>query len=148
VPVKKRAEERYRPGVIPYREMGYWDPDYVPTDTDVLAVFRLTPQEGVDPEEAAAGVAGEWSTATWTVVWTDRLTACESYRGRAYRLEPVPNIGPGTDTPQHCFAYVAYDLALFEEGSVTNMAASIIGNVFGFKPLRALRLEDLRLPVA
>jgi ribulose-bisphosphate carboxylase large chain len=43
---------------------------------------------------------------------------------------------------------VAYDLDLFEEASVTNMAASIIGNVFGFKPLRALRLEDLRIPVA
>jgi ribulose-bisphosphate carboxylase large chain len=28
------------------------------------------------------------------------------------------------------------------------MAASIIGNVFGFKPLKALRLEDLRIPVA
>ena len=28
------------------------------------------------------------------------------------------------------------------------MTASIIGNVFGFKPLRALRLEDMRIPVA
>ena len=27
-------------------------------------------------------------------------------------------------------------------------SASIIGNVFGFKPLKALRLEDMRLPVA
>ena len=29
-------------------------------------VFRITPQDGVDPEEAAAAVAGESSTATWT----------------------------------------------------------------------------------
>ena len=28
------------------------------------------------------------------------------------------------------------------------ITASIIGNVFGFKPLKALRLEDMRLPVA
>ncbi|KAF3620613.1 Ribulose bisphosphate carboxylase large chain [Capsicum annuum] len=42
-------------------------------------------------------------------------------------------------------AYVAYPLDLFEEGSVTNMFTFIVGNVFGFKALRALRLEDLRI---
>jgi len=140
--------ERTRSGVIPYRQMGYWEPDYVPKETDVLAVFRITPQEGVDAEEAAAAVAGESSTATWTIVWTDRLTDCDGYRAKAYRVEPVPGTGPGTPTPQQYLAHIAYDLALFEEGSVTNMAASIIGNVFGFKPLKALRLEDLRIPVA
>jgi ribulose-bisphosphate carboxylase large chain len=145
---KRASGERYRAGVIPYREMGYWDPSYTPRETDVLAVFRVTPQEGVDPEEAAAAVAGESSTATWTVVWTDRLTACEAYRARAYRVEAVPGTGPGTTTPRQWFAFVAYDLDLFEEGSITNVAASIIGNVFGFKPVKALRLEDLRFPVA
>ena len=69
-----------------------------PKDTDVIALFRITPQEGVDHEEAAAAVAGESSTATWTVVWTDRLTACELYRAKAYRSELVPNTGPGTKT--------------------------------------------------
>jgi ribulose-bisphosphate carboxylase large chain len=137
-----------RAGVIPYRQMGYWDPDYVPRETDVLALFRITPQEGVDPEEAAAAVAGESSTATWTVVWTDRLTDCGAYRAKAYRIEAVPGTGPGTATPQQYLAHVAYDLALFEAGSIANMSASIVGNVFGFKPLRALRLEDLRIPIA
>ena len=46
------------------------------------------------------------------------------------------------------YCYVAYPLDLFEEGSVTNMFTSIVGNVFGFKALRALRLEDLRIPTA
>src|SRR3954454_15819764 len=140
--------DRYRSGVIPYKAMGYWEPDYLPAPTDVLAVFRITPQEGVDPEERAAAAAGESSTETWTVVWTDRLTACDAYRAKAYRLELVPGTGPGTPSPQQYFAYVAYDLALFEEGSIANLTASIIGNVFGFKPLRALRLEDMRIPVA
>ena len=80
--------ERYKSGVMPYAQMGYWDADYVPKDTDVLALFRITPQEGVDAIEAAAAVAGESSTATWTVVWTDRLTACELYRAKAYRVDP------------------------------------------------------------
>jgi ribulose-bisphosphate carboxylase large chain len=73
-----------------YKKMGYWEPDYEPKDTDVLALFRITPQDGVDPIEAAAAVAGESSTATWTVVWTDRLTACDMYRAKAYRVDPVP----------------------------------------------------------
>nr|SPS05638.1 Ribulose bisphosphate carboxylase/oxygenase large chain [Candidatus Nitrotoga fabula] len=144
----KEGKERYKSGVIPYKKMGYWEPSYVPKDTDVIAMFRITPQEGVDHEEAAAAVAGESSTATWTVVWTDRLTACELYRAKAYRSELVPNTGPGTKNEAQYFAYIAYDIDLFEEGSIANLTASIIGNVFGFKAVKALRLEDMRIPVA
>src|SRR6266581_2214261 len=133
-------KERYKSGVLKYKQMGYWEPDYEPKDRDVLAVFRITPQDGVDPEEAAAAVAGESSTATWTVVWTDRLTDSEYYRAKAYKIEPVPG------TPGQWFVYIAYDLDLFEEGSIANLTASIIGNVFGFKPLKALRLEDMCIP--
>src|SRR5262245_16344304 len=134
--------DRYRAGVLKDADMGYWDDSYQPKDTDVLALFRITPQEGVDPMEAAAAVGGESSTATWTVVWTDRLTACDKYRAKCYRVDQVPN------SPGAYFASIAYDLDLFEPGSVVNLTASIIGNVFGFKPLKALRLEDMRLPAA
>jgi ribulose-bisphosphate carboxylase large chain len=141
-PAIVEGKARYAAGVLKYAQMGYWEPDYVPKDTDIIALFRITPQEGVDAIEAAAAVAGESSTATWTVVWTDRLTACEKYRAKAYRVDPVPG------APDQWFAYIAYDLDLFEEGSIANLTASIIGNVFGFKPLKALRLEDMRFPVA
>jgi ribulose-bisphosphate carboxylase large chain len=126
--------DRYESGVIPYAKMGYWDAAYSVKQTDLLALFRITPQQGVDPVEATAAVAGESSTATWTVVWTDLLTACDVYRAKAYRVDPVPN------TPGQYFGYVAYEVDLFEEGSLANMTASIIGNVFGFKAVKALRL--------
>jgi ribulose-bisphosphate carboxylase large chain len=138
-----RAEakkDRWASGVTPYAEMGYFDADYVPKDTDILAAFRITPQPGVDPIEAAAAVAGESSTATWTVVWTDRLTAHEHYQAKAYQVDPVPG------REDEYIARIAYDLDLFEEGSIANLTSSIIGNVFGFKALRALRLEDMRIP--
>ena len=48
--------------------------------------------------------------------------------------------------PGQYIAYIAYDIDLFEEGSIANLTSSIIGNVFGFKALKALRLEDMRIP--
>jgi ribulose-bisphosphate carboxylase large chain len=74
------------------------------------------------------------------VVWTDRLTDHEHYQAKAYRVDPVP----GSDGQY--IALIAYDLDLFEEGSIANLTSSIIGNVFGFKALKALRLEDMRIP--
>ncbi len=132
-------KSRWAAGVTPYAEMGYWEPDYEPKPTDILCAFRFVPQEGVEPIEAAAAIAGESSTATWTVVWTDRLTAHEHYQAKCYRVVPVP----GSD---QFIAYIAYDLDLFEEGSIANLTSSIIGNVFGFKALKSLRLEDMRIP--
>src|SRR5215468_8798066 len=133
-------KDRWSAGVTPYAEMGYYDADYQPKDTDVLAAFRIVPQPGVDAIEAAAAVAGESSTATWTVVWTDRLTDHKHYQAKAYRVDPVP----GTD---QFIARIAYDIDLFEEGSIANLTSSIIGNVFGFKALKSLRLEDMRIPL-
>lgn len=71
--------------------MGYWDQSYFVKQTDILALFRMTPQLGVDPIETAAATAGESSTATWTVVWTDLLTACDLYRAKAYRITRIPS---------------------------------------------------------
>src|SRR5881397_2722336 len=136
---KLEKKDRWSAGVTPYAEMGYYDADYVPKDTDILCAFRIVPQPGVDAIEAAAAVAGESSTATWTVVWTDRLTDHKHYQAKAYRVDPVP----GTD---QFIARIAYDIDLFEEGSIANLTSSIIGNVFGFKALKSLRLEDMRIP--
>ena len=137
--VDGKKKSRWSAGVTPYAEMGYYRPDYEPKDSDVLCAFRLVPQEGVEPIEASAAVAGESSTATWTVVWTDRLTAYENYQAKCYKVESVP----GTD---QYIAYIAYNIDLFEEGSIANLTSSIIGNVFGFKALKSLRLEDMRIP--
>ena len=136
----ERKKDRWASGVTPYAEMGYYDADYEPKPTDILCAFRITPQPGVDAIEAAAAVAGESSTATWTVVWTDRLTDHQHYQAKAYDVQPVPG------REGEYIARIAYDIDLFEEGSIANLTSSIIGNVFGFKALKALRLEDMRIP--
>ena len=131
----------YQAGVKAYRDT-YWTPGYVPKDSDLLACFKVTAQSGIPREEAAAAVAAESSTGTWTTVWTDLLTDLEYYKGRAYRIEDVPG-----DT-ESFYAFIAYPIDLFEEGSVVNVLTSLVGNVFGFKALRHLRLEDVRFPLA
>ena len=67
----KGGEECYKSGVIPYKKIGYWEPDYEIKETNVLAIFRITPQKGVEADECAAAVAGESSTATWSAVWCE-----------------------------------------------------------------------------
>jgi ribulose-bisphosphate carboxylase large chain len=111
-------------------------------------MFRVTPQDGVTAIEASASIAGESSTATWTVVWTDMLTACDVYRAKAYQnLAPTGrSLDPGDTGNDPYLSWISYDLDLFEEGSISNLTASIIGNVFGFKAIKALRLEDMRIP--
>ena len=135
------STKNYQAGVKEYRET-YWMPDYTPADTDLLACFKITAQSGVPREEAAAAVAAESSTGTWTTVWTDLLTDLDYYKGRAYAIEDVP----GDD--ESFYAFIAYPIDLFEEGSVVNVFTSLVGNVFGFKALRHLRLEDIRFPIA
>ena len=41
-PAKQKS--RWSAGVTPYKEMGYYEPDYQPKDTDILCAFRLVPQ--------------------------------------------------------------------------------------------------------
>ena len=41
------AKKRYSAGVLRYKQMGYWDPDYQPKETDLIAMFRMTPQEAL-----------------------------------------------------------------------------------------------------
>ena len=135
------AANTYDAGVKDYRE-AYWTPDYVPLDTDLLACFKITPQPDVPREEAAAAVAAESSTGTWTTVWSDLLTDLDYYKGRAYRIEDVPG------DKESFYSFVAYPIDLFEEGSIVNVLTSLVGNVFGFKAVKSLRLEDIRFPIA
>jgi ribulose-bisphosphate carboxylase large chain len=48
----KEGKERYKSGVIPYKKMGYWEPDYKIKETDVLAMFRMTRKRAWKPTSA------------------------------------------------------------------------------------------------
>jgi len=132
-PPSAELSTAYQAGVRAYA-VDYYVPDYLPQDTDLLCAFRIQPK-GVDMIEAAAAVAAESSTGTWTEVWSNQLTDIDFYKAKVYAI--VDDI-----------AYIAYPMDLFEENSVVNIMSSIVGNVFGFKAVGALRLEDMRIPLA
>ena len=96
--------------------MGYYDADYEPMDSDVLAAFRITPQEGVDPIEAARGCRGgvlHRDLDRGLDRSPDRLpnTTGEGLFARNWYQIRVR----GGSEAQN-FANIAYDLDLFEEG--------------------------------
>ena len=132
-PPSAELSTAYQAGVRAYA-VDYYVPDYIPQDTDLLCAFRIQPK-GVDMIEAAAAVAAESSTGTWTEVWSNQLTDIDFYKAKVYAI--VDDI-----------AYIAYPMDLFEENSIVNIMSSIVGNVFGFKAVGALRLEDMRIPLA
>jgi ribulose-bisphosphate carboxylase large chain len=131
-PPSAELSEKYEAGVQDYA-VGYYAPDYEPADSDLLCAFRIDPK-GVSLIEAAAAVAAESSTGTWTEVWSNQLTDLDFYKAKVYDI-------------QDDVAYIAYPMDLFEENSVVNIMSSIVGNVFGMKALNALRLEDMRIPL-
>jgi ribulose-bisphosphate carboxylase large chain len=85
-PVNDNGKEKalFDAGVKEYSaaDRYYYDIGYKPADTQVLAAFRITPQEGVPFEEAAAAVAAESSFSTWTTVWSDYLVDAARYSAR------------------------------------------------------------------
>ncbi|MEK6191180.1 MAG: ribulose-bisphosphate carboxylase large subunit [Chloroflexota bacterium] len=120
-------------GVHSYQEL-YLALDYVPAATDLLVAFKLAPREDTSMEEAAAAVAAESSTGTWTEVSEDDEGLAYQLRARVYRI--------AADV-----ALIAYPIDLFEFGSIPNILSSVVGNVFGFKAVSALRLLDMRIPL-
>src|SRR5260370_17583539 len=85
---KHSGREGFRAGVHDYRE-AYYDPGYRPSDTDILAAFRVTPQADVPAEEAGAAFAAHPSTGTRTSLRAHLLPASEPYPRPPSRYPPV-----------------------------------------------------------
>ena len=110
----------------------YIDPEYMPTDEDLIALFRLEPANGVSFEEAAGKVASESSNGTWTEVVTMK-PHIKKLSAKAFWFNPP-------------WVKIAYPKEIFEEGNMSQILSSIAGNIFGMKAVRNLRLEDVYWP--
>ncbi len=118
----------------------YLSPQYTPDpESDVIAVFRVTPAQGFRVEEVASGIGAESSTGTWTTLypWYD----VERVKRLSAKVYEIRDLGDGS-----YIVKVAYPVDLFEEGNMPAFLASIAGNIFGMRRAGGLRLEDIYLP--
>ncbi len=89
-------------------------------------------------ENAAASVAAESSTGTWTKVYDGKgsgIPIATKYKAIAYDLDY-----------ENFMFKVAYPLELFELDNMSGLLAGIAGNIAGMKMVSAMRLFDIRFP--
>ncbi|MEK6926272.1 MAG: RuBisCO large subunit C-terminal-like domain-containing protein [Nanoarchaeota archaeon] len=89
-------------------------------------------------EDAAATVAAESSTGTWTKVYDGKdsgIPLAREKRAMAYDLNY-----------EKFMFKVAYPIDLFEMDNISGLLAGIIGNIAGMKMVAAMRVYDVRLP--
>ncbi len=89
-------------------------------------------------KEAAATVAAESSTGTWTKVYDGKdsgIPLAMKKRALAFDLDYENKIFK-----------IAYPLELFELDNIPGLLAGIIGNIAGMKMVSAMRVYDVRFP--
>ena len=89
-------------------------------------------------EDAAATVAAESSTGTWTKVYDgpdSGIPLAREKRAIAFDL----------DYKKHMFK-VAYPIDLFELNNISGLLAGIVGNIAGMKMVAAMRFYDVKFP--
>ena len=96
---------------------------------EVIAKYRV--ETDLSIEKAAAEIAAEQSTGTWTEVEREKLASDLS--GRVIRAEGS-------------FAYVAFPEELFEPGNIPQYLSVVAGNLFGLSALKKVRLLDVIFP--
>ncbi len=111
---------------------GFIDLSYKPKKTDVICLFKITPNK-VSMHEAANKVALESSIGTWDKVEgiNDKL---------------IKKLGAKVFSIKGNFVKIAYPIEIFEPGNMPSILSGIAGNVFGMKDIKYLRLEDLTFP--
>ncbi len=89
-------------------------------------------------EEAAASVAAESSTGTWTKVYDgpdSGIPLADKYRALAFDLDY-----------KNLMFKVAYPIQLFELDNISGLLAGIVGNIPGMKMVSGMRIFDVKFP--
>ena len=88
--------------------------------------------------KAAATVAAESSTGTWTKVYDGKnsgIPLARKKRAIAFDLDYKRNMFK-----------IAYPIDLFEMNNISGLLAGIVGNIAGMKMVSAMRVYDIRFP--
>jgi len=116
------------------KQFEFIDLKYKPKD-DLVCLFKIIPNK-VSLEKAANTVALESSVGTWTDVRGIKLDYAEKLRAKVFYMN------------KNGWVKIAYPSELFEKDNIPNILSSIAGNIFGMNAVKAIRLEDVRLPTS
>ena len=104
-------------------------------DPDRYVICKYKMVTDLDMKLAAAAIATEQSTGTWTGISTLNDDIFERYSGRVIDIQG--NVAT--------IAYPEEDFSL-DIGGVPQVLSVIAGNLFGLEALKAVRLEDVVFP--
>jgi len=113
------------------KEFEFVDFNYKPTNKDLVCLFKIVPEKGLDMKKAANTVALESSVGTWTEV--KKMDYAEKLKAKVFSINGK-------------YIKIAYPQELFEYDNVPNILSSIAGNIFGMKAVNLIRLEDVSFP--
>lgn len=116
-------------------QINYYDPDYTPAESDVVCLYKYTPEKGVSYEEAAEQLAAESSIGTWTKISTMNKEIAHQLKPRVISVDKEKEL-----------TTIAYPIGLFEVGNMSGILSSICGNILGMKILKSLRVCDIKFP--
>ncbi|MFH1111611.1 MAG: RuBisCO large subunit C-terminal-like domain-containing protein [Patescibacteria group bacterium] len=117
-----------------------WQPKN-PDENHVIVQYKLQLASGIPEKvfmDAAASVAAESSTGTWTKVESrsdSGMKMADEYKAIAYDI----------NRENHMFK-VVYRWDLFEPGNMSGFLAGPVGNIAGMKMIQGLRIFDIRFP--
>ena len=107
----------------------------VDPDANVICIYKITTD--LDIKLAAAAIATEQSTGTWTGISTLNDEIFKRYHGRVIDIQG--NVAT--------IAYPEDDFSL-DIGGVPQILSVVAGNLFGLEGLKGVRLEDVEFPTA
>ncbi len=113
--------------------LDFVDKSYKPSEDEMIVVFKAVPAEGMSLDDIAGRIASESSVGTWTTLATLKPHVRE-LMAKAYEVR------------EDGIIKIAYKLDLFELGSLPQLFASVLGNIFGMRAVKRLRVLDIKFP--
>ena len=109
--------------------------DYKPKKTDLIASFHVKAPAWSTMKRSCGAVASESSVGTWAASVTGlKYEHVQKVAGKVFHI--------GNDG----WIKIAYPQDHFEMGNMSQILASIAGNIFGMKAVESLRLQDIQWP--
>ncbi len=109
---------------------------YKPKTTDLIATFHVMVPTWQKNTTAWGAVASESSVGTWAAVKALYYKHVQKVAAKVFDVKK--------DGERSYWIKIAYPEAHFEPGNMSQILASVAGNVFGMKAVNSLRLQDIQ----